>query len=121
MGIVANYLPIRDAEVNLATGGDIDWDKDFDLQSRVRLDRKAVLQSRYRTDSNAAGLELRYQINGNDVRTVGAFTGSDNGTVLEIFPGSFLQHGTNNVEVEIVGGTGDVFFSDVLITYKVDD
>lgn len=122
MGIVANYQPIQDDPVELRlTVGPRAWEGSFTLADRARLDRKAVLQTKYKTQPNADGLKLRFQINGHEIDTVGPFTGVERGTMLEIFSGPTLEQGLNHVDVDIVEGTGGVTFSDLVCWHKVDD
>ncbi|MCE7982049.1 MAG: hypothetical protein DYG89_12705 [Caldilinea sp. CFX5] len=117
MAIVADYLAIRDTEFTLRTGQDIDWQTNFNLGNAARLDQSMILQFFYVSHQNAANLSFRFSINGNAIRTINV-TGNFFGSIHEIFNGSNLVHGQNAIEARIVGGTGGVDLSDVVLWFQ---
>lgn len=124
MAIVANYKTIRDEQYKLKIGQDIDWHSTFDLDPEVRIDRRMILQFFFKTGPNASNLKLCFKVNGNALRTVGAFDGKHAGDRHEIIPGSYFAHGTNTIVAEIVDPqdvTGSVSFEDVVLWHKVDN
>jgi hypothetical protein len=119
MATVADYLAIRDASVTLQTGGDIDWQTDFNLGSAARLDQSMILQWFYVSQENASNLSYRFRINGHNIRTINV-TGNFFASIHEILGGSNLVHGENTLEVRIVGGSGRVDVSDIVLWFQRD-
>jgi hypothetical protein len=110
---VADYRVISDDSITLQTGGDIDHSFNFDLGTAVQHGQSAVLQFFYITSSNANNLTFRFSINGTLVRTYIA-NGKLFGTIHEVQAGVTRDNG-NTLDVRIVGGSGSVVISDVVL------
>lgn len=119
MPTVADYLILRDAPFTLATGGDIDRQFDFSLDSDVRLNQSMILQFFVVSSQNASSLAFRSTVNGSGVRTIDV-NGNFFCTVHEAFPGSVARQGQNQYAVSITSGTGRVEISDVVIWFQRD-
>ena len=111
---VADYRVIRDSGSTIQTGGDIDKSFDFNLGTAVKHNQRKVLQFFYVSSQNANNLSFRFSINGTTVRTINV-TGNSFGTIHEVI-GSGITHDNNNeIDVRIVGGSGSVTVSDILL------
>lgn len=117
MAIVADYLAIRDSGFRLQVGQDIDWQTNFNLGSAAQLNQRMILQFFYVSAKNASNLSFRFMINGTTIRTINV-TGNFFATVHEILGGNVLKHGQNTIEARIVGGTGSVTLSDVVLWFQ---
>lgn len=110
---VADYRVISDGNVTLQTGGDIDHSFSFDLGTGVQHNQHAILQFFYVSGNNANNLSFRFTLNGTTVRTINV-TGNHFATIHEVQSG-ITQNNTNNLEVRIVGGSGTVTISDIVL------
>ena len=113
MADVADYRVISDGGVNIKTGGDIDQTFNFDLGTGVKHDQYVVLQFFYVSSSNANNLSFRFSINGTEVRTINV-TGNYFATIHEV-ASNVTKNGANALEIRIVGGTGGVTVSDIVL------
>jgi hypothetical protein len=110
---IADYRVISDGSITLQTEGDIDHTFDFDLGTAVQHGQSAVLQFFYRTSNNANNLTFRFSINGTPVRTM-IVNGNLFGTMHEVQAGVTRDNG-NTLDVRIIGGSGSVEISDVVL------
>ena len=113
MADVADYRVIRDGSVTLKTGADIDKHFNFDLGTAVQHGQRVILQFFYVSSSNANKLDFNFSINGNSIRTI-RVTGNSFGTVHEVAKNVTNDH-SNQLKVEIVGGSGEVKVSDIVL------
>ena len=113
MADVADYRVISDGNVTLQTGGDIDHSFSFDLGTGVKHNQHSILQFFFVSGNNANNLSFRFSINGTSVRTINV-TGNHFATIHEVASG-ITQNNQNNLEVKIVGGTGSVTVSDIVL------
>jgi hypothetical protein len=113
MADVADYRVISDGDVKLQTGGDIDHTFTFDLGTAVQHNQQAILQFFYVSSSNANNLSFRFAINGTAVRTINV-TGNHFATIHEV-QGGVTKNNQNELEIRIVGGTGSVTISDIVL------
>lgn len=111
---VADYVAITDGALNIATGADIDKEVNFNLEPAVRLGQQSILQFFYVSSSNASNLTYRFSINGTEIRTINV-TGNFFSTIHEVIGGGVLASGTNTLKAEIVGGSGSVSLSDIVL------
>lgn len=114
MADVADYRVIRDNGFTIQTGGDIDRSFDFNLGTAVRHNQRAILQFFYVSSSNASNLSFRFRINGSTVRTINV-NGNSFGTVHEVVNSGVTRDNSNEIEARIVGGSGSVTLSDVVL------
>lgn len=110
---VADYRVISDGGVTLQTGGDIDRTFNFDLGAAVSHGQSAILQFFYVSSSNANNLSFRFSLNGTTVRTINV-TGNHFATIHEVQSG-LTQDNINQLDIQIVGGTGSVTISDIVL------
>lgn len=110
---VADYRVISDGGVTLQVGGDIDHTFTFDLGTAVRHNQHAILQFFYVSSSNANNLSFRFAINGTAVRTINV-TGNHFATIHEVQAG-VTRNNQNELDIRIVGGTGSVTISDIVL------
>ena len=110
---VADYRVISDGSVTLQTGGDIDHTFNFDLGTAVKHNQSGVLQFFYVSGKNANNLSFRFSINGTAVRTINV-TGNFFATLHEVVR-NVTKNNANNVEIRIVGGSGAVTISDIVL------
>ncbi len=113
MADVADYRVISDGPVTLQTGGDIDHSFSFNLGTAVQHNQHAILQFFYVSGSNAKNLSFRFSINGKAIRTINV-TGNFFATIHEVQSG-VTRNNVNDLEVKIVGGTGSVTVSDIVL------
>jgi|ERR1041384_1669927 hypothetical protein len=114
---VADYRVISDGGVTIQTGGDIDHTFTFDLGTAVKHNQSQVLQWFYVSSSNANNLSYRISINGTAVRTINV-TGNFFSTIHEICA-NVTHNGSNECEIKIVGGSGSVTISDIVLFVQV--
>jgi hypothetical protein len=72
-----------------------------------------VLQFFYVSSSNANNLSFRFSINEMEVRTINV-TGNYFATIHEV-ASNVTKNGANALEIRIVGGTGGVTISDIVL------
>ena len=113
MADVADYRVISDGNVTIQTSGDIDRSFTFDLGTGVQHNQPAVLQAFYVSGSNANNLSFRFSINGTAVRTINV-NGNHFSTIHEVQSG-VTKNNQNELEVKIVGGSGSVTISDIVL------
>ncbi len=113
MADVADYRVISDSSVAIQTGGDIDKEFHFDLGDAVKHGQHVVLQFYYVSASNASNLSFRFSINGATVRTT-KVTGRHFGTIHEVAR-NVTRDNDNELKVSIVGGSGKVSISDIVL------
>ena len=113
MADVADYRVISDGGVTLKTGGDIDHTFTFDLGTAVKHNQPAILQFFYVSSKNANNLSFQFSINGTAVRTINV-TGNFFATIHEV-QSNITKNNMNQLDIKIVGGTGSVTISDVVL------
>jgi len=113
MADVADYRVISDGGVTLQTGGDIDHHFTFDLGTAVKHNQHAILQFFMVSASNANNLSFRFSVNGTAVRTINV-TGNHFATIHEV-QANITKNNMNELEMRIVGGTGAVTISDIVL------
>ena len=113
MADVADYRVIRDSAITLQTGGAIDKDFSFNLGTAVKHNQHSVLQFFYVSASNANNLSFRFSINGTTVRTINV-NGNHFATIHEVTNNVTKDH-VNELDVKIVGGSGRVDISDIVL------
>ena len=113
MADVADYRVIRDSSVTLTTGGDIDKDFSFNLGTAVKHNQHVILQFFFVSGTNANNLSFRFSINGTNVRTINV-TGNHFATVHEVAR-NVTKNNANDLKVQIVGGSGTVHISDIVL------
>ena len=118
---IADYTIIRDGSFELRTGGDIDQSFAFTVSDTAHLGSRSILAFILDTESNANNLLFRVEINGTHVRTA-RINGDTFQTIHEVVSANVLQHGSgsNNIDFSIIGGSGDVHFSDVVLWWQRD-
>ena len=119
MAEVTDYCIVRDGPFTLETGGDIDATHSCNAGSAVLPNRKSILQFFYVSSTNASNLSFRLRINGTTIRTINV-NGNSFGTVHEVVSSGVLKTGNNEVESRIVGGTGAVTISDIVLFVQRD-
>lgn len=110
---VADYRVISDSGVTLQTGGGTHQTFGFDLGTAVKHNQPAILQFFYVSSSNASNLTFRLSLNGTPVRTINV-TGNFFATIHEVQSG-LTKNNANQLEVGIVGGTGSVTITDIVL------
>ncbi len=118
MPIVGDYRIIRDGAFSLNTAGDIDREFRFGLPGLTRRDFSMILQWVYVSSQNARNLNFRMEVNGQEVRSL-TVNGNFFGTMHEVFPGDQTRE-DNEFKARIIGGTGSVDISDVVLFFQRD-
>jgi hypothetical protein len=109
----ADYRVISDNAVTIQTGGDIDRTFNFDLGTTVRHNQQSILQFFYVSGSNANNLSFEFRLNGSVVRTINV-TGNSFATIHEVHA-NLTRDNANQLDVRIVGGSGSVAISDIVL------
>jgi len=117
---IADYAVISDGSVTIQTGGNIDADFNPDLGNEVHLPSRSILSFLVAAQNGANNPQLRVRVNGvqqlNGTLPDGPFVT----TLQELVNANVLQNGVNNFEFAIVGGTGTLNISDVVLHYQRD-
>ena len=116
---IADYSAITDGKFTLSTSGDIDFDRDFTLESGAGLGSSSILAFVLFVDPGAASLTFEVAVNGSPQLSYG-YNGPHHSTLHEVISGNVLKAGTNNVSFRITGGTGNLSFGDVVLFYQRD-
>lgn len=116
---VADYAVITDGQTTLQTGGDIDKDFDFTLESGAHLGSRSILAFVLLT-SAANNPEFQIKINGTAQLSYGIF-GVGAHTLHEVIDANVLKAGSNNnIAIKIIGGSGKLVFGDIVLHYQRD-
>jgi|SwirhirootsSR3_FD_contig_71_4995962_length_547_multi_3_in_0_out_0_2 hypothetical protein len=114
MADVADYTVISDGGATVQTGGDIDRSFSFNLGTAVQHTQSKILQFFFVSTANANNLSFRLSINGTAVRTINV-NGNFFSSIHEVI-GSGVTHDNNNdLTLAVVGGTGGVTVSDIVL------
>lgn len=116
---IADYAIITDDKFTIQTGGDIDRDFDFTLESGAHLGSRSILAFVLFVDGDADSLAFQVKVNGKSQLSY-TFTGFQVNTLHEVINRDVLKAGTNNVEFRITGGSGKLAFGDVVLHYQRD-
>ena len=113
MANVADYRLISDASITLRTGGDIDHSFSFNLGTAVAHSEPSILQFFYVSHSNANNLSFRLSLNGKELRTINV-NGNHFSSIHEAHS-NITRNNVNQLDVRIVGGSGTVQISDIVL------
>jgi hypothetical protein len=118
---IADYAVITDAKFTIQTGGDIDKDFDFTLESGAHLGSRAILAFVLFVHGGAEKLAFEVRIN-KSVQLSYVFTvsGTRIHTLHEVINANVLKAGTNTIEFRITGGFGSLEFGDTVLHYQRD-
>lgn len=118
---IADYTIITDSKFSItsATGGDIDKDFNFTLESGAHLGSRSILAFVLFVKSGANNLGFEVKIN-NSSQLSYTFTGFQVNTLHEVISANVLKAGTNNIEFRITGGSGNLEFGDAVLWWQRD-
>jgi hypothetical protein len=118
---IADYASITDTKFTIPTGGDIDKDFDFTLESGAHLGSRSILAFVLFVHGGADKLGFEVKVNKSaqlsDFFTV---SGTRIHTLHEVINANVLKAGTNNIEFRITGGSGTLEFGDTVLHYQRD-
>jgi len=120
MPTVSDYVIVSNPQTTLETGADIDVTFPFSLPNNVDTGRSAIATWLLDVD-NPEDLRWTMTIN-NDTDPIFEFTHgvSRLGAFQEVFGGSILNAGDNEVTVRVLSGGGQLRISDFAIHFQVD-
>lgn len=116
---IADYSIITDSKFTIQTGGDLDKDFDFNLESGAHVGSRSILAFVLFVKSGANNLGFEVKINGSKQLSY-TFTGFQINTLHEVINANVLQAGTNNIEFRITGGSGTLEFGDSVLWWQRD-
>ena len=116
---ISDYGIITDSKFSIKTGGDVDRDFDFTLESGAHLGSRSILEFVVFVLNGASNLSFEAKINGASQLNY-TFTGARFHTLHEVINANTLQAGANNIEFRITGGSGGLEFGDVVLHYQRD-
>ena len=116
---VSDYGIITDSKFTLQTGGDIDRDFDFSLESGAHFPSRAILQFVLFVGSNASNLRFEVTINGSSQIDY-TFSGYRVNTLHEVVDANVLKAGNNKITFRILSGSGTLEFGDIVLHYQRD-
>ncbi|HEX8128896.1 MAG TPA: hypothetical protein VF527_07330 [Pyrinomonadaceae bacterium] len=116
---IADYAVITDGKFAIQTGGDIDKDFDFTLESGVHLGSRSILAFVLFATSAANSLKFEVKINGTAQLSY-TVTGFRTNTLHEVIDANVLKAGSNNIAFRITGGSGALEFGDTVLLYQRD-
>ncbi len=116
---IADYAVITDSKFTIATGGDIDKDFNFSLESGAHFGSRSVLSFVLFVSQGANNLGFEVKVNGSSQLSY-TFTGFRVMTLHEVIDANVLKTGTNNVVFRITGGSGTLEFGDTVLLYQRD-
>lgn len=116
-GTVADYIVLRDVDRTIESGGRVRWQQNFTMPAATKLNESMFLQWFMVSGTNARNLQYRFSINDNVIRTI-VVTGNHFATIHEALPGNNLRIGRNRIEVRVVGGSGSVTLSDIILHFQ---
>ncbi len=111
---IADYTIIRDTSFELRTSGDIDRSFDFNMQSGLVTNERAILFFRVNPEDSSRNMKFEITINGTKILTYGPI-GTTARTLHEVVGSNVLRTSGNRIDFTISGGTGDIHFSDVVV------
>ena len=116
MADVADFRIIRDSNFTLTTAGagDIDRDFDFNLGTAVQHGQAGLLQCKYSSSAGPLPILVRFRLNGTDLISI-PMLGNTAGMVHEVVNTGTTRDNMNNLEIRIIGGTGSVTLSDIIL------
>jgi hypothetical protein len=103
----------------IQTGGDLDKDFDFTLESGAHLPSRSILAFVLFVAQGANSLAFEVKIN-DAVQLNYTFTGFQVNTLHEVIDANVLKAGTNNIVFRITGGSGTLQFGDIVLQYQRD-
>jgi hypothetical protein len=116
---IADYAIITDGKFTIKTGGDLDQDFDFTLESGAHLPSRSILAFVLFVAQGASSLAFEVKIN-NVAQLNYTFTGFQVNTLHEVIDANVLKAGTNNIVFHITGGSGTLQFGDIVLQYQRD-
>lgn len=115
---IADYVIIKQDRFTLQTGGDIDKDFDFTLESGSHSGSRSILAF-VLVKSGTGSLTLEVKVNGS-LQLSNASTGARFNTLHEVIDADVLKVGTNNIVFRIIDGSGTLNISNVVLHYQRD-
>ena len=116
---VGDYVVVSDNVKTMRIGGDIDETYSFSLPANLNRDARAVATWQFEADDDPDGLKWKLEINGSAIASYSH--SSDRFCALqEVFAGSVLNVGANSARVTVLGGGGQIKFSDFVIHFQVN-
>ena len=115
---LADYVVLSDSSFTIQTGGDTDRSFNVNLEADAHLASRAILSFMLAAQNGANNPQLLVEVNGgqqlNGTLQDGPFV-----TVLhELVNQNVLQVNNNSIRFAIVGGTGTLNISDVILHYR---
>lgn len=120
MANAALYSVITDGVVTLNFGGDIDYERTFNLTQKLDVGAHSVITGVVVTLPNATNLTFKLEINDIDVNPIAPITGSERFNIQEVVQANLLKVGQNKFRIKLTGGAGSLRFSDVVLLYGVN-
>ena len=117
MATISDYSVLSDGTVTLKIGSDIDHSFPFSLPANLSVGSRAILGWRFEAESNPNNLKWKVDINGTDIAS---FThNSDRFCSLhEVVSGNILKQGSNTATVRVLGGSGQIKVSDLVLHFQ---
>jgi hypothetical protein len=119
---VGDFKVIMEPQVvlNSNAGGDPRKDFNFDVDQDLSPSKNSILvYNVFMDETQSESLVYKININGEE-QLAKRIHPPHNGTHHEVFASGVLDPGTNNVELFIDSGTGEIHFGDILIHYQRD-
>jgi hypothetical protein len=119
MATVGDFVTFGDNPVILKIGADVDRTYSITLPNNLNRNQNAVIAWRFEAEANPSSLNWKMEINGTQIVS---FTHNEDRfcALQEVFSGSILNSGANNVTVTVLGGTGQIKVSDYTVHFQVD-
>jgi hypothetical protein len=119
MANASDYVVVRDNQITLELGADIDETFGFTIPANVDQGERAVITWRFEAEGSPNNLAWNMDLNGTSV--ISLTHSQDRFAALqEVVPGSALNVGDNDLTVTVTGGTGRIDISDIVVHYRVD-
>lgn len=116
---IADYAVITDGKFAIQTGGDVDKDFDFTLESGAHLGSRSVLA--FVVFANSAANNLTFEVKVNGIAQLSyTISGFRTNTLHEAINANVLKAGSNNIAFSITGGSGKLEFGDTVLLYQRD-
>jgi hypothetical protein len=119
---LVDFTVIREPQVLLSSNAGGDPRKDFNFEVNQDLSSKSsvLVYNVFMDENQPEPLVYKININNGREQLVKQIRPPYNGPQHEIFANGVLDPGTNNIELFIDAGTGEMFFGDMLIFYQRD-
>jgi hypothetical protein len=119
MQTIGDYVMLQDQPVSLKIGGDIDHTFPFTIPNNINKSQYAILTLQLQADGNPHNLQWKIDINGEQVQSLthDTFTFT---AIQEVFRSEILNSGSNNATVTVLGGTGNLKVSDIVIHFQAN-